>query len=66
VTERLTHHATLSSVAIGCVIEEEEEEEEENFFAKKAGCQRGLQPINAGYLTHNKTKIDQIYTNVTC
>jgi len=25
------------------------EEEEENLFAKKAGCQKGLQPINAGY-----------------
>jgi len=27
----------------------EEEEEEENLFTKKAGCQKGLQPINAGY-----------------
>jgi len=43
-----------------------EEEEEENIFAKKAGYQKGLQPINAGYRTHNKTKIDQIYTNITC
>jgi len=24
-------------------------EEEEKIFAKKAGCQKGLQPINAGY-----------------
>jgi len=40
--------------------------EEENLFAKKAGCRKGLQPINAGYHTHNKTKIDQIYTNITC
>jgi len=29
--------------------EEEEEEEEENLFAKKAGCQKGLQPFHAGY-----------------
>jgi len=37
--------------------EEEEEEAEENLFAfKKAGCQKGLQPIDAGYRTHNKTK----------
>jgi len=28
------------------------EEEEENLFAKKAGCQKGLQPINAGYRKH--------------
>jgi len=28
------------------------EEEEENLFTKKAGCQKGLQPINAGY--HSK------------
>jgi len=27
---------------------DEEEKEEENLFAKKAGCQKGLQPINAG------------------
>jgi len=27
---------------------EDGEEEEENLFAKKAGCQKGLQPINAG------------------
>jgi len=39
-------------------------EEEENLFAKKAGCQKGLQPIEAGYHTHNKTKIDQIYTTL--
>jgi len=26
-----------------------EEEEEDNLFAKKAGCQKGLQPVNAGY-----------------
>jgi len=32
-------------------------------FVKKAGCQKGLLPIDAGYHTHNKTKIDQIYTN---
>jgi len=25
---------------------------EENLFAKKAGCQKGLQPINAGYRKH--------------
>jgi len=31
----------------------EEEKEEENLFAKKAGCQKGLQPIDAGYHTHN-------------
>jgi len=42
------------------------EEEEENLFAKKARCQKGLQPIDAGYHTHNKTKIDQINTNITC
>jgi len=41
-------------------------EEEENLFAKKTGCQKGLQPINAGYHTHIKTKIHQIYTNITC
>jgi len=40
-----------------------EEEEEENLFTKKAGCQKGLQPIDTSYHTHNKTKIDQIYTN---
>jgi len=28
-----------------------EEEEEENLFAKKAGCQKGLQPIDAGHHT---------------
>jgi len=28
------------------------EEEEENLFAKKAGCQKGLQPISAGYRKH--------------
>jgi len=28
-------------------------EEEENLFAKKAGCQKELQPIDAGYHTHN-------------
>jgi len=28
------------------------EEEEENLFVKKAGCQKGLQPINAGYRKH--------------
>jgi len=39
------------------------EEEEENLFAKKAGCQKGLQAIDAGYHTHNKTQIDQILTN---
>jgi len=27
------------------------EEEEENLFTKKAGCQKWLQPINAGYHT---------------
>jgi len=31
-----------------------EEEEEENLFAKKAGCQRGLQPINAGWLPYTQ------------
>jgi len=31
------------------------EEEEENLFAKKAGCQKGLQPINAGYHEHLKS-----------
>jgi len=36
-------------------------EEEKNLFAKKAGCQKGLQPINAGYHTHNKTKIAAAY-----
>jgi len=41
-----------------------QEEEEENLFAKKVGCQKGLQPIDAGYHTHNKTKIDQIYTTL--
>jgi len=41
-------------------------EEEKKLFAKKAGCQKGLQPIDAGYHTHNETKIDQIYTNITC
>jgi len=30
------------------------EEEEENLFATKAGCQKGLQPINAGYHTHKQ------------
>jgi len=30
----------------------EEDEEEENLFAKKAGCQKGLQPINAVYRKH--------------
>jgi len=45
--------------ARGCFVEE-------NLFAKNAGCQKGLQPINAGYHTHNKTKIHQIYTNITC
>jgi len=33
-----------------------DEEEEENLFAKKAGCLKGLQPINAGYHTHNKNR----------
>jgi len=32
------------------------EEEEENIFANKAGCHKGLQPISAGYHTHNKMK----------
>jgi len=56
----------VSFVKRGAVAKEEEEEEEENLFAKKAGCQKGLQPIDAGYHTHNKTKIDQLYTNITC
>jgi len=30
---------------------EDVEEEEENLFTKKAGCQKGLQPINAGWLS---------------
>jgi len=30
------------------------EEEEENLFAKKPGCQKGLQPINTGYHTHKQ------------
>jgi len=42
-----------------------EEEEEENLFTKKAGCQKGLQPINAGYHTHGETKKPK-YTNITC
>jgi len=25
---------------------------EENLFAKKTGCQKGLQPINAGHHVH--------------
>jgi len=29
-------------------IASKEEKEEENLFAKKAGCQKGLQPIDAG------------------
>jgi len=29
------------------------EKEEENLFAKKVACQKGLQPIDAGYHTHN-------------
>jgi len=28
------------------------EEKEENLFAKKAGCQKKLQPTNAGYREH--------------
>jgi len=36
----------------GCHEATEEEEVEENLFAKKAGCQKGLQPINAGYRKH--------------
>jgi len=39
----------------------EEEEEEENLFAKKAGCQKGLQPINVGY----DNTIIQEYTKYT-
>jgi len=39
-----------------------EEEEEENLFAKKAGCQKGLQPINDGYhmLTQYGIHIDKV------
>jgi len=54
---------------ISCIdddVESDDDEEEENLFAKKAGCQKGLQPIDAGYQTRNKTKIDEIYTNITC
>jgi len=40
-------------------------EEEENLFAKKAPYQKGLHPVDAGYHTQNKTKIDQIYKNIT-
>jgi len=37
---------------LGLTARDEEAEEEENLFAKKAGCQKGLQPINAGYRKH--------------
>jgi len=36
------------------------EEEEENLFAKKAGCQKGLQPINAGYRKHKHYMTKQL------
>jgi len=37
------------------------EEEEENLFAKKAGCQKGLQPINAGYSKHKHYMLKQLH-----
>jgi len=37
-----------------------EEEEEANLFAKKAGCQKGLQPINAGYRKHKHYMLKQL------
>jgi len=44
-----------------------EKEEEENLFAKKAGCQRGLQPINAGYRKHKHYMPKQLnQCHVTC
>jgi len=35
-------------------------EEEENLFAKKAGCQKGLQLINAGYRKHKHYTMNNV------
>jgi len=43
-----------------------EEEEEENLFAKKAGCQKGLQPINAGYRKHKHYMPKQLNQSQVC
>jgi len=50
--EALFHKLDLEMVSVNKAVLLEEEEEEENVFAKKAGCQKGLQPINADYRKH--------------